>query len=214
MTSSKVSAPPSTHIVGIAGGSGSGKTTFAQRLIEKLGADRAAILSQDSYYIDQSHRFDGDGGSVNFDHPDALDFSLLEQHLVSLKDGAAVEVPRYDFVTHTRLETAIAFAPVRFVLLDGTLVLSQSNLRPHFAEAIFLEASEEVRFSRRLRRDTQERGREAEGVRRQFELQVKPMHDLFVEPSKRHANQLIPNDEPNDSHVETVLHTLVHRYGT
>ena len=179
------------YIVGVSGGSGSGKTTLARRVQKALGEERCAILYQDSYYIDQSDKFDFDGGSVNFDHPSALDFDLLGEHLLQLKNGRAIEVPRYDFATHTRQPESDTFEPIPVVLVDGILVLSQRQVFPHFDEAIFVETPEDLRFERRLKRDVEERGRTPEGVRDQFYKQVKPMHDQFVEPSKNNASLTI-----------------------
>lgn len=178
----------STIIIGISGGSGSGKTTFARQLLEHLGDDRCAILAQDHYYIDQSAHFKGDGENVNFDHPSAIDFELLRQHLLALKGGNPVEVPIYDFVTHTRQRECTPFACRSYVILDGTLILSQEGIRECLDHSVFIEAPERVRFERRMRRDTMERGRLPEGVRKQFVNQVKPMHDQFVEPSRAHAH--------------------------
>ncbi len=176
-----------TTIIAIAGGSGSGKTTFAKRLLSALGTHQAAIVAQDSYYIDQSHRFDRDGGAVNFDHPSALDFNLMAHHLKDLKQGLAIEIPIYDFATHKRLARTEPLAPHRFILVDGILILSQENLRPHFDISVFIDVEEKVRFERRLKRDTTERGRTAEGVREQFFRQVAPMHNEFVGPSAQYA---------------------------
>lgn len=197
------------HVFAISGGSGSGKTTFARRLHQALGEDHAVILAQDSYYIDQSHRFDGDGGSVNFDHPDALDFALLAEHLAHLREGRPVEVPQYDFATHCRLPASTRLDPPAFILLDGTLVLSRHELRPHFSEAFFIDVAEEIRFARRLKRDVRERGREPEGVRRQFFRQVKPMHDEHVQPSLEHAHHVIGDDERT---VRRVIETVLRKY--
>lgn len=179
-----------TKIIAIAGGSGSGKTTFARRLDNHFGSC-SRILLQDSYYIDQSSKFDFDGGSVNFDHPSALDFDLLATHLSELKCGNQIDVPIYDFATHTRKEEVEKFEPCDFVFVDGILILSQDQLLPHFDLNIFVHAHEDLRFERRLRRDIEERGRTEEGVRNQFYKQVKPMHDEFVEPSKDHAHHVI-----------------------
>ena len=179
------------YIIGVAGGSGSGKTYFARELQRKLGIDKCNILYQDNYYIDQSQRFDGDGGSVNFDHPDALEFTLLAKHLASLKKGESVEVPLYEFATHKRLEKTLPFKPTKIILVDGILILNSPEVRAELDEAIFFDTPEELRFERRLHRDVNERGRTPEGVKKQFELQVRPMHDQFVEPSKKFAQTLV-----------------------
>jgi len=182
-----------SFVIGIAGGSGSGKTTLADALKNALG-ERSAILYQDSYYIDQSHRFDGDGGSVNFDHPESLEFSLMARHLRELKSGRSVEVPCYDFATHKRLQKTENFKCPEVVIVDGTLLLSQSEICDALDLAVFVDTPESLRYERRLARDVSERGRTPDGVLKQFTRQVKPMHDLFVEPSKAHA-QLVFSGE-------------------
>jgi len=181
----------SIKVVGISGGSGSGKTTLALALAQKLGSDQASVLYQDSYYIDQSHRFDGDGGAVNFDHPGSLEFSLLARHLEELKRGAAVEVPQYDFATHKRIPETESFPSIQYVIVDGTLLLSQPEIRACLDLKVFVKTNEELRYSRRLARDVAERGRTPDGVEKQFRLQVKPMHDEFVEPSGAHADLVV-----------------------
>lgn len=177
-----------TFILAVAGGSGSGKTFFAQTLAKKLGPEVACLIYQDNYYIDQSHRFDHDGGSVNFDHPDALDFDLMANHLEDLKNGFDVEIPLYDFSTHKRLLETKFQPSKKVVIVDGILILTQPKLIDIFDTTVFVETPEEIRFQRRLKRDVLERGRTPEGVRSQFEKQVKPMHDFFVEPSKEYAD--------------------------
>ncbi|UYL09526.1 uridine kinase [Bdellovibrio sp. SKB1291214] len=183
------------HIIGVAGGSGSGKTFFARELQSLLGKEHCSILYQDNYYHDQSARFDGDGGSVNFDHPESLDFSLLAEGLRILKEGKTLSVPLYDFKTHTRLPDTESKAPTRIVLVDGILILHSPEVRAELDEAIYFDTPEFIRFERRLQRDVQERGRTPEGVRKQFELQVRPMHNMFVEPSKEHAHRIIKDHE-------------------
>lgn len=179
------------YIIGVAGGSGSGKTFFARELQKILGDEKCTILYQDNYYIDQSHRFDGDGGSVNFDHPDSLDFALLAQGLASLKAGKSIKVPIYDFATHTRKKETLDCHPKKIILVDGILILDSLLVREELDEAVFFDTPEELRFKRRLERDVHERGRTAEGVKKQFDLQVKPMHNQFVEPSKSYAQTIV-----------------------
>lgn len=179
------------YIIGVAGGSGSGKTFFARELQKILGDDQCTIIYQDNYYIDQSHRFDGDGGSVNFDHPDSLDFELLAQGLAELKKGNPIKVPLYEFSNHTRKIETIDCHPRKIILVDGILILDSKVVRAQLDEALFFDTPEELRFERRLDRDVHERGRTAEGVKKQFDLQVKPMHNQFVEPSKVHAQTII-----------------------
>lgn len=183
-----------TLIIGIAGGSGSGKTTFARKLSEQLGEQLCSILGQDSYYIDQSHRFDSDGGSVNFDHPDSLEFDLMATHLESLKRGEPIEVPIYDFATHSRLAKTIRLEAKPIILVDGILILSQPQVRKILDEAVFIDCEENLRYERRLNRDVVERGRTPLGVFRQFHNQVKPMHDQFVEPSKKAATLVVTQE--------------------
>jgi len=178
-------------LLGIAGGSGSGKTYFARELQNKLGSDVCEIVYQDNFYIDQSKKFDFDGGSVNFDHPNSIDFDLLAQCLLHLKQGKNTEIPIYDFVTHARKKETISMAVKKIILVDGILIFHAPQTRELFDEKIFFDTPEELRFQRRLRRDVYERGRTAEGVHSQFFKQVKPMHDEFVEPSKVFADFLV-----------------------
>jgi len=178
-------------IIGIAGGSGSGKTTFAKRLLDSLGKENCSILGQDSYYIDQSHRFDKDGGAVNFDHPDSLDFPLMAQHFEQLKQGQNIEVPIYDFATHTRGAQTNSLEVKKYILVDGILLFSQKVVLPHLDIKIYIDCPEELRFERRLNRDVKERGRTPEGVKEQFLKQVKPMHDQFVETSKGLSDDIV-----------------------
>lgn len=190
------------RIVAIAGGSASGKTTFANRLQRLLGPDLCTVLSQDRYYIDQSAIFRGDGENVNFDHPSALDLDLMAAQIAELRQGLGIEAPIYDFASHKRLKetTRIAVRPV--ILVDGTLILTHPGICELADHRIFIQASESVRYERRLRRDTRERGRSPEGVRKQFERQVKPMHDQFVEPSRQQAHVVISGERSFDAGIE------------
>ena len=178
------------YIIGVTGGSGSGKTFFANALHKNIGSENSFILLQDDYYKDQSDRFDCDGGSVNFDHPDSLDFDLLAAHLQELKNGRGIDIPQYDFKTHTRKSEVKNQSAKRVIILDGILILSQPKIRALLDDAIFVETPEDIRYERRLLRDTLERGRTEEGVKAQFDKQVKPMHDQFVEPSKKYASYI------------------------
>ncbi len=183
--------PNRPFLLGVAGGSGSGKTFFARALRQQLGASVCELVYQDNFYIDQSRRFDGDGGSVNFDHPDAIDFDLLANCLQSLRHGRRTEIPVYDFVTHSRLPAPIVVEPRPILIVDGILIFHSEKVRALFDERVFFDTPEEIRFQRRLERDVKERGRKPEGVRAQFLRQVKPMHDTFVEPSKAFAHKVI-----------------------
>jgi uridine kinase len=178
-------------IVGVAGGSGSGKTYFAKALFNRLGSKECAIVYQDSFYIDQSHRFDHDGGSVNFDHPDSIDFDRLAESLALLKQGKAARIPIYDFVTHKRRAETELVEPRPVILVDGILIFHAPQVRALLDDLIFFDTSEELRFERRRERDVHERGRTPEGVHSQFYKQVKPMHDQFVEPSKAYAKTVV-----------------------
>lgn len=198
-------------LIGVAGGSGSGKTTLAQELVRTFGDEHSCLVMQDSFYVDQSARFDGDGGSVNFDHPSSLDFALLEQQLKALRDGRAVEVPIYDFATHKRLDRTDPLSSRAMIVVDGTLILDAPNVRPLFDLSIFVECEEDVRFNRRLERDVRERGRSPDGVHKQFFRQVKPMHDEFVEPSKRHAHLTVSGTESLETCLRSVLDVLASR---
>jgi uridine kinase len=178
-------------VLGISGGSGSGKTTFARYLKDHFNEVQVSILAQDNYYFDQSSKFVEDGGEVNFDHPDALDFSRLELDLQKLKAGQAVEIPDYDFSTHKRKNRGILFHPADLIILEGTLIFTQPKILNLLEYAVFIETPEATRLERRIRRDTEERGRTVDGVKKQFEKQVKPMHDLFVQPSAKNADRLV-----------------------
>lgn len=179
------------YIIGVAGGSGSGKTYFARELQQLFGDDVCSIIYQDNYYIDQSKKFDGDGGSVNFDHPNSLDFDLLAEGLRLLKSGLKINIPIYDFVTHSRKKETLLAEPKKIIIVDGILILQSKCVREELDEAVFFDTPESLRFERRLNRDVHERGRTVEGVRKQFELQVRPMHNEFVEPSKQFAETLV-----------------------
>ena len=189
--------------VGVAGGSGSGKTTLARKVQERLGLDACEIVYQDCFYLDQSSRFDRDGGAVNFDHPGAIEFSLLANTILDLKNGRGSEIPDYDFSTHKRKPQRLSVPPREVYLVDGILLFHSEEIRNCLDLKVFVDTPEDLRFSRRLARDVKERGRVPDGVRDQFYAQVKPMHDLFVEPSKKFADLVV-----RDSELERATETI------
>lgn len=196
------------YVIGVAGGSGSGKTYFARELQRRLGEENCSILYQDNYYIDQSHRFDVDGGAVNFDHPESLDFDLLSRDLMKLKNNEIVQVPIYDFASHKRIQETLEFKAKKIVIVDGILILDSRPVRAVLDESVFFDTPEELRYARRLERDVKERGRTPEGVLAQFKNQVAPMHALFVEPSKEYATTIIKDDGDYQEAIEKYLKKL------
>jgi uridine kinase len=152
------------------------------------------LISQDSYYRDMHAHFDRDGGKVNYDHPDSVEFDLMVRHVRELKSGGDIALPVYEYSTHRRLNDERAFLCKPVIILDGTLLLTQSELRPLLDFAYFIDTQEDLRFRRRMERDVRERARTPEGVKEQFFNHVKPMHDLFVDPSKRFAGRIISGE--------------------
>lgn len=195
-------------ILGVCGGSGSGKTFFANALRNKLSHSAADIIYQDNFYFDQSAKFDFDGGSVNFDHPDAIDADLLAKAITKIKTGLVADIPIYDFSLHKRKQEVIRMNPRQLIIVDGILIFHYPQVRQLFDDLIFFETSEELRFSRRLERDVLERGRTPEGVKNQFIKQVKPMHDQFVEPSKEFAKYIVKDI----GHYEDTLEHFFRKY--
>lgn len=196
-------------ILGVAGGSGSGKTYFAQALTKKLGSNNCQLIYQDNFYIDQSHRFDFDGGSVNFDDPSSIDFKLLASHLKILKNGQETDIPSYDFATHSRRKETVHAKPLPIIIVDGILIFHAPEVRVLFDDLIFFDTPEVLRFARRLERDVKERGREAEGVKNQFLRQVKPMHDQYVEPSKTYSKTIVRELQEFDDVLKNYTNRLL-----
>ena len=198
----------SVMLIGVAGGSGSGKTTFSRMLQANLGDSFCGIVAQDSYYRDLHEQFDHDGGKVNFDHPDSIEFELMIKHLKELKKAKDILVPRYDFTTHRRMLESTLFPARPVVVVDGILVLALKEVRELFDMTFFIETQEDLRFQRRLHRDVRERGRSPEGVREQFYNHVKPMHDLFVEPSAKFATKIISGERSFGPIIDEVVFGL------
>jgi uridine kinase len=194
--------------LGVAGGTGSGKTTVAESILAAIGRERIAFLAQDSYYKDVEWAHDGDLLRHNFDHPDALDSDLLAGHLAALKRGEAVEVPVYDFVRHRRTEKTRRVESRAVILLEGILLFAEPRLRQLLDFKIYVDTDPDVRLLRRLRRDLAERGRRVEDVLRQYMETVRPMHLEFVEPSKRWADVIVPEGGENRVALEMVVARL------
>jgi uridine kinase len=183
---------PDPLVIGIAGGSGSGKTTVAQEILNRVGADRIAFLQHDSYYKDLSGLPPVQRAEINFDHPNSLETELLRDHIVTLCEGKAVRVPIYNFSTHSRTSQTYTVEPHRVILVEGILIFVDAELRNLFDIKIFVDTDADIRFIRRLQRDLSERGRTTESVIKQYQATVRPMHLEFVEPSKRYADVIIP----------------------
>jgi uridine kinase len=192
-------------IIGLAGGTGSGKTTVAQAILERVGSDKIAYIQHDSYYKDLSHLPPDERAKVNFDHPDALETELLIKHLRELLKGSAVEVPVYDFKTHTRTNRTRRVEPKPVIIVEGILIFADEHLREMMDVKIYVEADADIRFIRRLERDIAERGRTVRSVINQYLTTVRPMHLKFVEPSKRHADLIIPKGGFNEVAIEMVV---------
>lgn len=192
-------------IIGIAGGSGSGKTTVAQSILQRVGPERIAYLQHDEYYKDLSGLPPVQRAAINFDHPNSLDTSLLVQHIEQLKLGLPVEVPIYDFATHSRTSQSFTVKPRRVVLVEGILIFTEAILRELFDIKIFVDTDPDLRFIRRLKRDISERGRSMESVVTQYLNTVRPMHLEFVEPSKRYADVIIPEGGFNAAALDMVV---------
>lgn len=195
-------------ILGICGGSGSGKTTLARRIREAVGKDHLAYLQQDSYYRDIDTLPPVLRASGNFDHPDCIDFPLLVAHLNALQRGEAVAIPHYDFATHHRTAETTLQAPKPVILIEGILIFSQSELRERMDLRLFVDTDDDIRLLRRIRRDVRERGRSLDSVLDQYAATVRPMHLQFVEPSKRFADLIIPENANNDLILDILVGKL------
>jgi uridine kinase len=192
-------------IIGITGGSGSGKTTVARKIIASLGAANVVYLQQDSYYRDLGDIPVELRGQVNFDHPDAFDGELMLNHLTALREGKSIEHPIYDYVTHSRKAETIRVESLPVTIIEGILVFSDPRMRHLMDMKIFVDCDADIRFIRRLKRDIQERGRSAESVISQYMTTVRPMHLQFVEPAMRYADIIIPEGGANEVSIDLVI---------
>lgn len=191
-------------IIGVAGGTGSGKTTVARRILEQVGAGNIAYIPHDAYYRDLGHLSAEERRKVNFDHPDSLETSLLVAHLKQLRAGQPVDVPVYDFTLHTRTSETRRVEVAPIILVEGILIFADPELRALFDVRLFVDTDADIRLIRRLQRDVQERGRTFESVIQQYLTTVRPMHMEFVEPSKRYADVIIPEGGHNEVAIEMV----------
>jgi len=196
-------------VLGVAGGSGSGKSTVVREVCRSLGEGAASVLHHDSYYRSLSHLQLQDRAATNFDHPDALETELMVEHIRRLLDGAPVQVPVYDFSSHTRTAQTRLLQPKRLVIVDGILVLADGRLRETMDLRVFVDTEPDIRLLRRIRRDVVKRGRTAASVVAQYEATVRPMHLEFVEPSKRFADLIVPEGGYNRVAVDMVVNRLV-----
>ena len=197
-------------VIGIAGGTGSGKTTVVRKIIENLPEGEVAVLSQDSYYKDNSHLPLEKRQEINFDHPKALEFELIVEHLKSLKKGSSIQEPIYSYLTCTRSEKTITISPKKVVILEGILILTNKELRDLFDIKVFVHADADDRLNRVIKRDIVERGRSVETVLERYDKSVKPMHLQFIEPSKRYADLILPEGGHNKVAIE-VLTSIIEK---
>ena len=197
-------------IVGIAGGTGSGKTTVAKAIYDRVGADRIEWISHDSYYRNFEGLSPEERHHINFDHPDSLETELLARHLDVLCKGSAVEVPIYDFTTHSRKSDTKRAEPRKVIIVEGILVLGEPELRKRIDIKLFVDTPADIRFLRRLMRDIKTRGRSVESVIEQYVTTVRPMHEEFVEPSKRHADLIIPEGGENLVAIDAIISRVEH----
>jgi len=191
-------------IIGIAGGTGSGKTTVVNQIINELPADEVCVISQDSYYKETKELSYQERTKINFDHPKAIDFDLLVSHLTALKKGEIIEQPVYSFITHNRTIDSLITHPRKVVIVEGILIFNSVELRKLFDIKIFVHADTDERLIRRLKRDVEERGRDVNEVITRYQNTLKPMHLQFIEPTKTYADIIIPNDRYNTVAVDIV----------
>ncbi|HFI4795653.1 TPA: uridine kinase [Elizabethkingia anophelis] len=184
-------------VIGIAGGTGSGKTTVVNKILQQLNIEGVNVLSQDNYYLDNQHLNIAEREKLNYDHPKSIDFDLLLDHVKKLKNHEEIDQPVYSFVTHSRTGDHILIEPKNVLIVEGILVLTNKELLKEFDLKVFVHADSDERLIRRIKRDTQERGRDLEEVLHRYQTTLKPMHNEFIEPSKNEADLIVPNMRHN-----------------
>ncbi len=201
------------YVIGIGGGTGSGKTTVAMRIQEILGDENCAIIPLDNYYKDMSHLPMEERKKQNYDHPDMIEHQLLTFHLKKLLKGEEVEIPTYDFATYTRKKETITLRSKPFIIVEGIFALYYEDLLELYDLAIYVETEDDIRFIRRLQRDIEERGRTVESVIKQYLSTVKPMHDAYVEPTKKRADIIIPKGGYNEKAIQVIVKYMFDKIG-
>lgn len=191
-------------IIGIAGGTGCGKTTVVNQIVNELSQEDVGVISQDSYYMDTSHLSFEERTKINFDHPRAIDFDLMRKHLMALKAGQSIEQPIYSFVKHNRISDTILTHPRKVMIVEGILIFTHPEIRDLFDIKIFVHADSDERLIRRIKRDITERGRDIDEVLNRYQTTLKPMHEQFIEPTKEFADIIIPNNKYNTVAVNIV----------
>lgn len=197
-------------IIGIAGGTGCGKTTVVNQILNELPEGEVGIISQDSYYKDTTHLSYEERININFDHPRSIDFDLLENHLKELKKGNSVHQPVYSFVKHNRTGDTMVTHPRKVMIVEGILILTHPELRKMFDIKIFVHADTDERLIRRLKRDISERGRDLDEVLSRYQNTLKPMHEQFIEPTKEYADIIIPNNKYNTVAID-IVRSIIHQ---
>ena len=205
---SKVTASSKTLVIGVAGGSGSGKTTVVRRLVENIGDSQVVLLEHDRYYRDRNDLRLEERAALNYDHPDSLETDLLVQHVEALRDGRGVDVPMYNFARYAREPATEPVAPRRAIIVEGIRIYTDAALRRLMDVKVFVDTDDDTRFIRRLQRDISERGRTVQSVIDQYLSTVKPMHLEFVEPSKRYADIILPQGGHNAVAIDMLM-TLI-----
>ncbi len=185
--------PYPTFVIGVSGGSGSGKSTVTREVLAAVGTERVAVLMQDDYYLHQTEPSYEVRCKVNYDHPDAFDWPLLMQHVAQLRAGQPIDMPVYDFTIHNRSSKTVVIKPAPIIVIEGLFALFDPALRSMMSLKVFVDTAADVRFIRRLQRDMAERGRSAESVIEQYLQTVRPMHKQFIEPTKRNAHVILPH---------------------
>lgn len=192
-------------IVGIAGGTGSGKTTVVRKIIESLPKDSVAVIPQDSYYKDSGNLPLEERQKINFDHPNSIEFELLIEHLQKLKTGTAINQPIYSYITCTRAKETILVEPKEVIIVEGILILSNSDLRKELDVKVFVDADADDRLMRVIKRDIVERGRNVDTVLKRYSETVKPMHEQFIEPTKKYADLIVPEGGNNQVAIDILV---------